>query len=211
MGLAQLIQDTYSRLLGGVAPSGAASSTGDISQMVKYLIANPASFPDFPKFLEPAQQSVQALPAGVSTAIGAANRCIFIPIPVKRAGTVVRLYVCNGATAAGNIAMALYDGTGARIAAPAAAAQVGATAFQRFTVSVNVTPGIYWIAFSSDNATSTYRNAIPAAGPDARLINAFYANTNHPPPATLPAPDSHHNNYAQMGISFDANFPITVW
>lgn len=40
MGLTTLIKQTYLQLIGGTAPSGSASSTGDISQMIKYLIAN---------------------------------------------------------------------------------------------------------------------------------------------------------------------------
>lgn len=45
MGLSTLIKQTYLQLIGGTAPTGAASSSGDISQMIKYLIANAGSTP----------------------------------------------------------------------------------------------------------------------------------------------------------------------
>lgn len=43
MGLSNLIASLYKYTLGGTNPPRTASSTGDISQMVKYLIANPPS------------------------------------------------------------------------------------------------------------------------------------------------------------------------
>lgn len=40
-GAAGQLKKLYQQIIGGTAPAGAASSSGDISQMVKYLIANP--------------------------------------------------------------------------------------------------------------------------------------------------------------------------
>lgn len=45
MGLSTLIKQIYLQTIGGSAPSGAASAAGDISQMLKYLIANPGGTP----------------------------------------------------------------------------------------------------------------------------------------------------------------------
>lgn len=46
MGLTKQIQEMYARFLGGYAPTRAASSTGDVSQMVKFLV-NSLSAPPF--------------------------------------------------------------------------------------------------------------------------------------------------------------------
>lgn len=43
MGLSTLIKQQYAQLIGGTAPSGSASSSGDISQMIKYLVAQGSS------------------------------------------------------------------------------------------------------------------------------------------------------------------------
>lgn len=45
MGAAAQLKNLYNQILNGTAPSGAASSSGDISQMIKYIIANGGATP----------------------------------------------------------------------------------------------------------------------------------------------------------------------
>lgn len=208
MGLTTTIKEMYDKLLGGTNPPGAASNVGDIGQMIKYLVANPATLPDFPKYIEHSTLFKGTLPAATSWNISNANRVYFAPIFVYRPGTVVRLFGANGATVAGNVAMALYNGSGTRLAAPAAQAAAGVNSYQKFTVNVAITPGVYWVAWGGDNATHTYRASVPASGPSGGITNIFYADAAYSPPATLPAPTGRVDSYMQLGISFDANWPI---
>lgn len=90
MGLSTLIKQLYLQTIGGSAPSGAASSSGDISQMVKYLTANISLVPNavevYPKnattlgFSGTGAWSTRAGPAASSQASAAtANTMAFHP------------------------------------------------------------------------------------------------------------------------------------
>lgn len=68
MSVPGLIKDIYSRTIGGVAPAGSASASGDIGQMLKYLIANPAGVVKGTGYFPAASLSASASPIGNASA-----------------------------------------------------------------------------------------------------------------------------------------------
>jgi hypothetical protein len=87
----------------------------------------------------------------------AAQEAIYIPFSIPEAATFTRGYVYNGATAAGNWDIGIYDESGNRLASSGAVAMSGTNAIQviAFTASVTLQPGRYYMALVNDNATAT--------------------------------------------------------
>lgn len=218
------VQDllNYEAIQGGKDTSGfTADQNGNLVELVKYLIANPGASPGWSKYIE-ALNSNPLYEGGsdfnaVSGTISftAANDGIFVPVWVRANLSVVQLFWANGSVVSGNASVAIYDKAGTRLATSGAVACVGTTAFQKHTVSVNLTPGLHWLGLSCDNTTQQWRAAGRAtgAGPIGGSIGggAFRAASQHPCPATLPAPTAVFSNQFQFGASSDANFPIAVW
>lgn len=87
-----------------------------------------------------------------------ANKAIFVPITVTEDITVVKLWCLNGATASGNLNMALYDSAFAQIANSeiGSTAQTGTNVIQELNITdVSLAAGLYYIALVFNNATAT--------------------------------------------------------
>lgn len=96
-----------------------------------------------------------ALPASV--AWGTANQARYVPFRLPEPVTVVKLLAYNGATAAGNTDIGVYDAAGTEVISIAAAAQSGTSVWQEFDVTdTTLLPGLYYIGLLNTTTTGTY-------------------------------------------------------
>lgn len=96
--------------------------------------------------------------APASAAWPAANRAIYIPFMVTEQITVKKLWCYNGATASGNMNMALYNASFAQIANSeiGSTAQAGANVIQEFDITdVVLTAALYYLAIVNSGTTGT--------------------------------------------------------
>jgi hypothetical protein len=113
------------------------------------------------------QLSANSVAAAASAVWPTANTAIYIPLLVTEDITVTKLWWHNGATASGNVNMALYTGAGAQVSGT----ETGSTAQGTINViqEVNIadtalTAGLYYIAIVMDNTTGTmFRHSVGAA------------------------------------------------
>lgn len=167
MGAAAQLKNLYNQILNGTAPAGAASSSGDISQMVKYLVAQAAAVElPMPALVGTenwhclgTQLAASSTAAPTSATWPAANRALFIPLLITKGITVVKLWVLNGPTVSGNIDMAIYNSTYVRQVSIGATAQAGVNQIQEFDIAdTALSAGIYYIGIALNNTTgATYR------------------------------------------------------
>ena len=97
-----------------------------------------------------------ASPAPTNLAPLSANRAVYVPVRVTKAITLTYLWCFNGGTVSGNVCMALYDASFARLATSGSVAQSGTNTLQKFSVSQALTPGLYFIGHATNNTTGTY-------------------------------------------------------
>jgi hypothetical protein len=114
----------------------------------------------------------------------AANEAIYVPFYISETATFQRGHVYNGATAAGNWDIGIYNEAAARLASTGAVAMSGINAVQTiaFTASVTLFPGRYYMALANTLGTATVFASAAAltfihSGPYLQL-------TAHPLPAT---------------------------
>lgn len=92
-----------------------------------------------------------------SVAWGTANQARYVPFWIPEPITVVKLLAYNGATAAGNTDIGLYDAAGNEIVGIAAAAQTGTAVWQEFDVAdTPIAPGLYFVGLLNTTTTGTY-------------------------------------------------------
>lgn len=207
-GAAGQLKKLYQQIIGGVAPSSSASSSGDIAAMVKYLVANLPS-PAAPLFMSTVspeclgtQIAARAMGAPASAAWGNANDAIFLPFTLQGPITVVKLWCVNGATVAGNLDMGIYDSSGTRLVSIGSTAQAGTSAVQEFDIADTVlAAGRYYIALSHSDGTSTVALfTAPAAGGYWKSLGVAFQATAHPLPST-----------ATLAVQNSSQIPLIGW
>lgn len=119
------------------------------------------------------QLAANAAVAPVSTTWQSANRALYIPLLVTEDITVTKLWVLNGATAAGNIDMGIYNSAFARQVSIGSTAQSGTNVIQEFDITdTPLTAGQYYIGIAKDDtAGTTFTYA--AAGGGAKALQAW--------------------------------------
>lgn len=100
-----------------------------------------------------------------STAWELANRTVYVPIQIPTTITVTRVWWVNGATATGSatVQCGLYTNKGGSNPQPgskilsgsATQATANVVQFVNLSPTVNLSPGIYWIAFTASTTTNT--------------------------------------------------------
>lgn len=119
-----------------------------------------------------------ALGAPASTAWGAtlaANGGVYIPFTMTNKAVAKRLYCVNGATATGNVDMALYDFYGARLVSIGPTAQSGTSQPQFFDITdQDLIPGDYYLALSTSSASSTFSMSSALTVGGCRAAGCFY-------------------------------------
>lgn len=126
---------------------------------------------------------------GGSSAIGAANRMVFVPCELRQAAVIDTIQVfCNTVAGSANFKVAIYDIGGNLLANSAATANDTTTGRRTIslTSSVALAPGLYYLALVSDSNTPTFGVA-GGSGTlgvgDARYQESAY--TTLPNPATF--------------------------
>lgn len=95
--------------------------------------------------------------AMASAAWATANQARYVPFWLPEPFLVVKLLAYNGATAAGNTDIGVYDANGNELISIAAAAQAGTSAWQEFDVTDTwLVSGLYYIGLLNTTTTGTY-------------------------------------------------------
>lgn len=128
----------------------------------------------------------------VSTAWATANQARYVPFWIAEYITIVKLMAYNGATAAGNTDIGLYDAAGNEVVGIAAAAQAGTTAWQEFNITdTPLVPGLYYIGLLNTTTTGTYYAwQMTQIGRAAGVFSQAVGAGNLPNPATFAALDA---------------------
>lgn len=92
-----------------------------------------------------------------SVAWPAANRAIYMPMWIPAPYPVAKVWWANGATASGNTNLGIYAGSGVLLASTGSTVQSGTTVVQSVTLSLLLTPGLYYFALIHSNTTGTFR------------------------------------------------------
>jgi hypothetical protein len=129
-------------------------------------------------------QSYHAGAAGASAVYGTAGLGLFVPFRLTQRRTYVRAWWLNGAAVAGNAQLGVYTisgATGTQVQATAATAQAGVSAMQTVTISWTFDPGLYYLAFSSSDATTAaYWRATMGNATIGRTVGMFQAASQSP-------------------------------
>lgn len=215
MSLATMIKQVYKQTIGGTAPSGAASSTGDISQMVKYLVANPPGSTKAPIFIGPLSSvamggsHTDGLTTTNTASVLTANLAYAYPFLISESVTVKKMwYVC--AAASGNIDIGIYNEAFAKVVANGSTVCATGTSSGVTDVDIADTvlaPGRYYAAFVVGNATATFQLVTPkgtswtAVATPFQSAGAFRQAAAFPLPATLTPAVHNDSQLPYFGLS----------
>lgn len=150
-GAAGQLKALWQQIIGGTAPSGAASSTGDVSQMVKYIVANGAALPQIGfRLVTPIDVSPTSLASVGTTTWPAANDAIFLPFTVDQAQTIAKIHILV-ASAGGNLDAGIYNTAGVRQVSNGSVA--AAAGIQTFDVAdTALAKGRYYVGLACNNS-----------------------------------------------------------
>lgn len=137
----------------------------------------------------------------------AANTAVFLPIKIPVAGTILKLWVTNGATATGNIDVGLYDSALGRavnrLLSAGSTAQAGTNAKQSFDVTDTlVMPGLYFMAVAADSTSATFATVSMQSNAQARLHGASQQTSALPLPSTHTFANMAAASIIDCGIAF---------
>lgn len=94
--------------------------------------------------------------APASTAWGTANLAIHVPVNIPVATTFTHAFLCNGATASGNIDIGVYDEAWNRVMSTGSVAQSGTSTLQIVDITdILLGPGRYYLALALSSGTGT--------------------------------------------------------
>lgn len=174
MGAASQLKKLYQQAIGGVAPSDAASSSGSLAAMVKYLVANAGAAPKMPAVITTISRqslgvsiaAIGSTPANISW--WGANFAIYVPLVVEETITVTKLFSVNGSSVSGNIDIGLYDESGTKKISTGSVAQSGPNQAQVIDVAdTQLTPGRYYFGLAASGAANFLGYSLSGAQPYA--------------------------------------------
>lgn len=138
-------------------------------------------------------EAINATGVGVASAVWpSANQAIYVPFVVGFPITAVKMFTSNGASAAGNTDIGIYDRTQNRLVSMGPTAQSGTSAIQSFDITDTLLlPGVYYMALSSSSTSATFlRSSIAVATLRAMGVLSQASAGTLPSPATLAAASS---------------------
>lgn len=103
-------------------------------------------------------RELSATGIAVASASGVGSRAYFVPVTIYRPLIIVKMFIENGATVAGNVDLGIYDFGGKRIVSSGSLLQSGTSVIQEFNIAdTTLNPGYYYMAMSlaSGSATTT--------------------------------------------------------
>lgn len=122
-----------------------------------------------------------------------ANKAIFVPFLVQAPMVAVKMFTLNGATAAGNQDVGIYDVAGNRLVSIGSTAQAGTNAMQVHDITdTALSPGRYYMALVNSGTTGTYaaKTSIVAAACGGGGLLQMATALPLPDPATYAAASS---------------------
>lgn len=100
-----------------------------------------------------------------STAWPAINRALYLPLYIDRPGMVTKFWTLNGAAAAGNVDIGLYDRNYNRLSSTGAIAQAGTNVIQEYDVTdFAIVRGVYFLGLAASLTTTTFFMQTQAVG-----------------------------------------------
>lgn len=110
-----------------------------------------------------------------STAWPTANLAMYWPIMISSPVLVTSMFVVNGGTVSGNVAIAVYTPDGTKVGGTAATAHASANAIQSINPTANfeIGPGLYYMGLVFDNGTATTRAFSIATLSYGRMMGVF--------------------------------------
>jgi hypothetical protein len=122
-----------------------------------------------------------AAPASASWTL--ANRATYIPISINQTITVLNLFILNGATAANNFDLGIYDAFGTKIVSTGSTAQAGTNNLQVVSIAqTTIGPGQYYLAGAFNGTSGTVFRYTPSTV-QQQEVGVFNQNTAFPLPA----------------------------
>lgn len=115
-----------------------------------------------------------------------ANLAIFVPIQVRRAVNVLKLWYSSGATATGTIDIGVYDSVGNRKISLTNTNKGGVGEIYGDTTNTGLTPGLYYMGLvNSTNSDTFFFSSTAPAAPIAAALGVLTAQLGS---AVLPDP-----------------------
>lgn len=116
---------------------------------------------------------------------GANNRAFAYPLVIPAPCVIVKAFIHNGASVAGNVDIGLYYENYTKVVTAGGAAQVGVNLIQEFDLTDTVVqPGRYYLVGSASGA-ATAKQWVYGGEYRLALMGCFVAETAYPLPATL--------------------------
>lgn len=120
-----------------------------------------------------------------SAAYPAANVALFYPFALKMPTTITKVFAENGASAANNVDIGVYDEYGTRIFSTGSTARAGTTTAQVIDVTdITIGPGRFYMAIAQDNTTGSYLANSGGSTINAKMFGIYEQTTAFPLPAT---------------------------
>ena len=148
----------------------------------------------------------QSLLSTVGQAWTTANLAFYMPIVVDSLIVVQKVAWVNGATAAGNFDVGIYNSALVKLASTGAVAQTGTSVLQVATLSVTLPPGNYHVGMSSSGTTGVITAVYKTGGATVTCGTAVETSA-HPLPATA----TPVTNVGQPNYFFADVLPVTLF
>jgi hypothetical protein len=148
----------------------AATGSGPAAAMTDHkhaMMASPARTPlaAITPWSEESIGTMLAAIASIAPASGAwvtAQTGLYVPFTIEASFTAKKMFWYNGATASGNIDVAIYNDSGARQVSQGSTAQSGINAIQEVDIGDTVlAPGRYWMAIAGGATSLTFFAVLP--------------------------------------------------
>lgn len=122
---------------------------------------------------------------GASTTWTSANLAYYFPFRMEYPDTARKMWVENGTVVAGNVDVAIYDASGARLVSMGSTAQAGTSAVQVFDITdTYLAAGRYYMGLALSSATATVIRAAPNLEME-RCLGVQQQATAFPLPSTV--------------------------
>lgn len=112
------------------------------------------------------------------------NRAYYYPFRIDHPITVLKLWMANGAAAAGNLDIGIYSEDGTRIVSSGSTAQAGTNTLQEIDIADTVIgPGAFYLAAAMDGTTGTAFRFSGGSSTRSLLLGYYSQVTAFPLPA----------------------------
>ena len=130
-------------------------------------------------------RSLNGTTSPASAAWGTASTALYLPLMIPWEYTVQRLFWYNGSAAGGNCDMGVFTPGGANIWSAGSTACSGNSARQYVAPAASfvLSPGLYYLGLSHDNATANGLQLVTVAAATGRLLGVLQQTSALPLPS----------------------------